>query len=168
MKTKSSFSVRFLSVQLFSIILALTLVGCGGDKSVITSGGGDAGVSSDGGSSSAVFAGTYQGEVTLSAQGDEVDNTTTNSITLVVRTDGTASITIDGDTIEGFISGNNFGFSIVVIEEDGLVECSADAIVTGTISSGVATGSVSGSGDCEILTAKTGFDVSGSLTATRT
>ncbi len=65
------------------------------------------------------------------------------------------------------MNGNKFGFSVRVIEEEDLVECVADAILTGSISGGRGTGTVSGSGQCKILTAKTGFTVSGTLSVSR-
>jgi hypothetical protein len=87
---------------------------------------------------------------------------------LLVRDNGTARLTIDGDqVIEGFMNGNKFGFSVRAVEEDGLVECSGDAILTGTISGGKGSGSISGSGKCKLLTAKSGFDITGSLSVTR-
>ena len=149
------------------VCICLFLVSCGGDESSITSGGGGSGVTSDGGSSSAKFAGTYTGTVTISAKGSEVDNTKTRDAVLVIRSNGTATLTIDGETIQGTINGDRFGFSVKVIEEDGLVECDADAVLNGRISSGRGTGMIVGSGKCEVLTAKTGFDVTGSINVSR-
>ena len=155
-------------VKALVFVCALILAGCGSDKSVVTSGTGDAGVASDSGSGSAAFAGTYRGTITLSAKGSEIDNTKTQDAVLVVRNDGTAQLTIDDQApIEGFMNGNKFGFSVRVIEEEDLVECDADAILTGSISGGRGTGNVSGSGECKIFTAKTGFDVSGKLSVSR-
>ena len=146
----------------------LILGGCGGDRSEVTSGTGDSGVSSDGGAGSSAFAGTYNGTITLSAEGSEVDNTKTSKAVLVVRDDGTAQLTIDDEApIEGFMNGNKFGFSVRIIEEEDFVECEADAILTGSISGGRGTGTVNGSGECKLFTAKTGFTVSGTLSVSR-
>ena len=156
---------------LLAIILSipLLLAGCGGDESSVTSGGGGSGVISDGGSGSAEFAGTYVGTIRIIAEGSEVDTDSTQAATLLVRSDGTARLTIDGaDQIEGVVSGNTFGFSVRVVEEDGLIECDANATLMGSISGASATGTLMGSGECEIITATTGFGVSGSFTATRT
>ena len=147
-----------------AIILTLLLVaGCGSDTSVVTSGFGSSGVTSDGGSGSAKFAGTYTGTLMLEAKGSEVDESDTEEVTMVVRTDGTATITIEGQEIEGFMNGNAFGFSVRVVENDGLVRCNADAILTGTISGGRGTGTITGDGECKVITAKTGFTVTGTL-----
>ena len=155
-----------LKVVLVGVVLGLG--GCGGDRSEVTSGTGDSGVSSDGGAGSSIYAGTYNGTITLSAKGSEVDSTQTSDARLVVRDDGTAQLTIDDqEPIEGFMNGNKFGFSVRVIEEEDLVECKADAILTGSISGGRGNGTVSGSGECKLLTAKTGFTVSGTLSVSR-
>ncbi len=157
---------KFFSVFMMALFLLLT--SCGGDKSSVSSGNGSSGVSSDGGSSSSKYAGTYTGSITITAKGSEVDNSTTESAVLLVRADGTAQLTIDGDNvIDGFMNGNKFGFSVRVVEEKDLIKCSADAILTGSISGGRAAGSVSGSGSCKVLTAKSGFDVTGSFNASR-
>lgn len=146
----------------------LFLTACGGDKSSVTSGSGNSGVSSDNGASSARYAGTYTGNITLTAKGSKVDNTTENPAVLLVRSDGTASLIIDGkDVVEGFMNGNKFGFSIRVVEEDGLVECDANAVLTGSISGARGSGTVSGSGDCKVVAVKTGFDVTGTLTVVK-
>ena len=156
----------FLQVAILGTLVFLS--GCGGDSSSITSGGGNSGVTSDAGSSSATYAGTYEGTITLTASGSKIDSTETRSATLLVRDNGTARLTIDGDqVIEGFMNGNKFGFSVRAVEEDGLVKCSGDAILTGTISGGKGSGSISGSGKCKLLTAKSGFDITGSLSVTR-
>ena len=151
-----------------ALVLALLLGGCG-DRSAIISGTGDSGVTSDGGAQSAAFAGTYSGTITLNAKGDDIDETDTSSAVLVVRDDGTAQLTIDGNNvIEGFMNGRNFGFSITVIEEDGPIECDAMAIITGMISGANATGNVSGNGDCDVLIAVgSSFTVTGSMSLTR-
>lgn len=159
--------VKKFRLRLAVLFVSVFLVACGDDKSTITSGGGGSGVGSDGGSGSAQFAGTYTGTATISAKGSEVDNTKTHDAVLVINSDGTARLTIDGQTIDGTISGNQFGFSVKVIEEDGLIECDADAVLTGTINGSQGTGMIVGSGECEILTAKSGFDVSGSLNVSK-
>lgn len=157
---------RGILVAIFSF--ALLISGCGGESSSVTSGTGSSGVSSDGGSSSAQFAGNYVGTITLTASGSEIDSDSEQPATLLVWSDGTAKLTIDGtDEIEGAMNGRMFGFSVRVIEEDGLVECDADAILTGSITGARATGTVSGSGECTIVTAKSGFTVGGSLSVTK-
>lgn len=149
------------------LLLTALIAGCG-SKSEIISGTGDSGVESDGGALSAAFAGTYTGTILLNAKGSRIDSSDTSSAVLVVRTDGTAQLTIDGDNvIEGFMNGRSFGFSVVVIENEGGVKCDANALLTGSINGAKATGTVNGSGDCSVLTATTGFEVTGSMNLTR-
>jgi hypothetical protein len=146
----------------------LFLTACGGDKSSVTSGTGDSGVSSDNGASSARYAGTYKGNITLAAKGSKVDNTSEKPAVLLVRSDGTARLTIDDkDVVEGSMNGNKFGFSVRVVEEDGLVKCNANAMLTGSISGSKGSGTISGSGKCKVVAAKTSFNVTGTLTVVK-
>ena len=152
----------------FMVVVLVLLTSCGGDKSSVSSGNGASGVTSDGGASSSKYAGTYNGSITIKAKGSKVDKSNTESAVLLARSDGTARLTIDGDNVvDGFMNGNKFGFSVRVVEEDGFVKCSADAILTGSISGGTASGSISGSGKCKVVSAKSGFDVTGSFKASR-
>jgi len=156
------------SYLIFATVALLFLSGCGGDRSEVSSGsGGSTGIMSDGGSGSAVFAGTYVGTIMVRAKGDDIDEESTRSAVLLVRTNGTARITIDSEPIEGEINGNSFGFSVRIIEEDGLVECVADAVLTGSITGSVAMGMLFGSGECEVIAIDSGFDVDGIFTATK-
>ena len=160
---------KLKSIKLISILFAtFFLAACGGDKSAVVSGSGSTGVMSDGGSGSSAFAGTYVGTITVRARGDDINEESTDAATLLIRTNGTARLTIDSESIEGEISGNAFGFSVRIIEEDGLLECSADAVLTGTIAGSVASGMLFGSGDCSVVGVKTGFDVDGTFSATKT
>jgi hypothetical protein len=148
--------------------LVCSVAACSDEKSEITSGGGSV-IASDGGASSAKFAGTYKGMITTLLKGSAIDDrTSTDEIVIVVRTNGTASLTIDGETVEGNVNDNRLGFSIRIIEEDGLVKCDGNATVTGTISGNVASGNVIGSGGCDALAASTGLDITGSYTASKT
>ena len=148
-------------------VLALLLAACSGDSDV-TSGGGDTGVGSDGGSTSAQYAGSYTGTITINIQGSNIDDgSDTEPVTVLVRDDGTARLTIEDESVEGTVNGNRFGFSIRRKIRRGLVECEGDAMVTGTIRSGTLTGPVSGSGECELLVGGTGFTIDGTLTASR-
>lgn len=169
MNLMSSFSAAPLKRIAIAFIAALTLGlgGCSDDKE-ITTGGGDTGIGTDGGATSAQFAGTYQGTVTILLQGDSIDDETdTEDVTIVVRNDGTASMTISGETVEGTVNGDRIGFSVRREQRDGLLECNADAVVSGTIQSSSIVGSISGSGTCELVVGKTGITLSGSLVANK-
>ncbi len=150
-----------------ALFLAFLLTGCSDDVDVI-SGGGDTGVGSDGGSGSSQFAGTYSGTVTFEIRGDNVDDSTdTEAATVLIRSDGTGQLTIAGESVEGTVNGNRFGFSIYRRVRRDLVDCEGDATVTGTIQSGSLSGPVNGDGECDLLVGKTGFTLTGSIQATR-
>ena len=153
------------------LVLGITVVAlsaCGGGDEGVSSGGGNT-IPSDGGANSAQFAGTYKGLITTLLRGDSIDDqTSTDDLTIVIRTDGTASITIDGETVNGTVNGNQVGFSIRIVENEGLIECDGVANVTGSVNGNVITGSVDGSGECELFPASTGLTISGSFTASKT
>ena len=156
----------FIRICFVAALLAF-VSGCS-DKSEITSGTGGSGVTSDGGADSSQFAGTYKGTVEVEISGGSIDDSTSiDEFTLVIRSDGTASLTIGGETIDGVIDGDTFGFSIRIVEEEDLVSCKGDARLVGRVSGSSVTGSISGSGECDLLTASTGVDLAGSLSGSK-
>ena len=153
---------------LLAIALSCLIAGCSEDKSEVRSGGGASGVESDGGAGSAQFAGTYTGEIVTRLTGGTLDGeTSTDSATVVIRTDGTASLTVEGTTVEGTVNGNRVGFSIRITRKQDLLECQGDAIISGILEGGALTGTVTGSGECELIAADTDFGITGSLTANK-
>ena len=154
---------------LLAVTLVAALTGCHhDDDSDVTSGGGNTGVGSDGGATSAQFAGTYTGTVTTVIRGDSIDDESdTEAITVLIRSNGTAQLTIDGETVQGTVNGNRYGFSIRRDVSRGLLDCEGDAVITGTIQGNSMTGTVNGSGECELLFGQTGFTMTGSLIASR-
>lgn len=154
--------------KLAIVVSLLMLVGCSEDESSITSGSGTSDVTSDGGSASTKFASTYSGTLTVTFSGESIDNTTrTESASLLLRSDGTAKLTIDDEMVEGVMDGSTFGFSVRIVEKDGIIDCSADAVMTGSIAGSVGSGTISGRGECETLTAKTGVDMTGSMSVSK-
>lgn len=160
--------MKFRIIRLISaIVLAGALASCSDDAEV-SSGGGVTGVGNDGGNPSAQFAGTYVGEITTTFRGDEFDDDTeTDRIEIQIRNNGTALVTIEGESVEGTVDGRRVGFSIRYSRDIGLIDCDSDAILTGDIGTNRITGPVSGSGECDLLTGSSGFDISGSFTATK-
>ncbi|MGI9317849.1 MAG: hypothetical protein ACR2QW_10980 [bacterium] len=153
---------------LFAIFLVCMIAGCSDDKSEVSSGGGGSGVESDGGASSAQFAGTYTGEVTILLSGGTLDGeSSTENATVVIRTNGTASLTIEGTTVEGSVDGNRVGFSIRISRTQDLLECQGDAVISGILEGRLLSGTVTGSGECELIAADTNFGISGSLMANK-
>ena len=162
-------AVWYFSRWLLIALFAFALAACDHDEeSDVTSGGGNTGIGSDGGAESAQFAGTYTGTVTTVIRGDSIDDETdTEAVTVLVRSDGTAQLTIDGESVQGTVNGNRFGFSIRRDFSRGLLDCDGDAVITGAIQGSSMTGTVNGSGECELLFGQTGFTLTGSLTASR-
>lgn len=153
---------------LVAIVLACLIAGCSEDKSEVSSGGGTSGVESDGGAGSAQFAGTYEGEIVTRLNGGTLDGeSSTDSATVVIRTNGTASLTVEGRTVEGTVNGNRVGFSIRITQTQDLLECQGDAIISGILEGDVLTGTVTGSGKCELVATDTNFGITGSLKANK-
>lgn len=165
-------SKPFAALRKFRGFLVLTLVvliaGCGGDRSEVNTGGGSSGVESDGGSLSARFAGSYLGTITTNLTSDSFDDQTdVDDLLIVVRNDGTATLSIDGENVDGVINDNRLGFSIQIIEERDLLECEGNAIVTAVIDGINLTGDTQGSGSCDLALASSGLRITGTLSATR-
>jgi len=154
---------RYLMVILFAGALA----SCSDDTDV-SSGGGSTGVGTDGGNPSAQFSGTYVGEITTTIRGDEIDDdTNVDRIEIVIRDNGTALVTIEGESVEGTVNNSRVGFSVRIKRELGLIDCESTSTITGTIDGNRITGPVSGTGECELLTGSTGFDLTGSYFANK-
>ena len=158
-----------VSRWLLAITLVFALAGCSDDKTEVSSGGGASGVESDGGSDSAKFAGTYTGELVTRIEGGTLDGeSSTESVTVVIRTTGTASLTVEGTVVEGTVNGNRVGFSVRISRTQDLLECKGDAVISGILEGDTLSGVVTGSGECELIAADTDFAISGSLRATKT
>jgi hypothetical protein len=151
-----------------TILLACVVTACSDNKSEVSSGGGGSGVVSDGGANSAQYAGTYIGEITTILSGGTFDGEqTTETATIVIRSNGTASLTIQGNAVEGTVNGNRFGFSIRIKKQQDFLECEGDAIISGILDGNALSGNVTGSGECELIAADTSFNIGGSLMAAR-
>ncbi|NKB63714.1 MAG: hypothetical protein GKR95_16905 [Gammaproteobacteria bacterium] len=145
------------------------LSGCEEDKSEVSSGAGSStGIVSDGGAASAAYSGVYFGEMTIVMNGDILrTRTITRDATVVIGSDGTGSLITDGDRVSGTMNGSEFGFSIHIVDVKDLVECEGDALITGRFTGNIGAGSISGSGECKLLTLDEGFTMTGRLTVSR-
>ena len=159
---------RCLGRLIAGLAFVLLIAGCGGDRSEVNTGGGSSGVNSDGGSLSARFAGSYLGMITTNLTSDSFDDQTdVDDLLIVVRTDGTATLSIDGEEVEGVINDNQLGFSIQIIEERDLLECEGTAIITATINGSSLSGDTQGSGGCDLGLVSSGLRITGTLSATK-
>ena len=86
------------------LVLILSLTGCDKDASISSSDGGT--LSGDGGATSAQYAGTYSGNLTIKYKGDDIDDTDVEPFTIKINTNGTFTLALKGKTIPGVISGN--------------------------------------------------------------
>lgn len=85
----------------------------------------------------------------------------------MIRSNGTASLTIEGNAVEGMVNGNRFGFSIRIKKQQDLLECEGDAVISGILEGNALSVKVTGPEDCELIAADTSFDVGGSLMSAR-
>lgn len=151
-------------------IFAIALVGCSDDTDV-SSGGGDTGVGNDGGNPSAMYAGTYVGDITTEISGDEFDDkTNVDRIEILIRSNGTARVTIEGESVEGTVDGRQVGFSVEISRSFGLIDCDSDSVIRGTINAAgnQINGDANGSGRCKLpVTGSTGVDLTGTFYANK-
>lgn len=65
------------------------------------------------------------------------------------------------------VNGDRFGFSIRIKEQQDLLECEGDAVISGILEGDALWDNVTGSVDYELIAADTRLDVGGSLMAAR-
>ena len=150
-------------VLLLSATLALAACDDGGTD--ISGGGGGSG---DGGSESAKHAGTYQGVVNTKAESKDFGSVTDKSdMTLVIHKDGTVTLTIEGESVQGSISGSKFNIPFKIDWSDDGVTCKGNLVAGGTVSGNTVSGPVSGSGHCNSIGVSTSVKVTGTLSGTK-
>jgi len=139
-----------LLIRLFaiSIFFVFTLSGCSDNSGVSASGGGS--LASDGGTASAQYAGTYKGKTDVHYEGDGINDDDSFPTTILIRDNGTAAITIEGETVEGKVNANKLEFAIRITKEEDGVECVGDMLIKGTIDGSIAVGPVTGDAKCTL------------------
>jgi hypothetical protein len=146
--------------------LLFGLAACSEEDGISSSGGGS--TVSDGGSGSAQFAGTYKGSMKVAYKGDGVDGNDTLATTIVIRTNGTVTMAIDGETVNGVINGNKVEIAFTVTESEDGITCKGNAVVVATVSGSSLSGPVTGDAECKLLLLERNADLTGTLTATKT
>jgi len=149
-----------------SLLLIIGLSGCSSDSSVSSTGSGA--LSSDGGADSAQYAGTYKGSTDVQYTGQGIDSDDSFPTIVKIKTDGTTSLTIEGETVEGVISGNKLEFPFRLTKSENGIECAADIVIKATVDGNKITGPATGSAECKLLLVKRTAAMTGSLTATKT
>lgn len=150
--------------NVFILFLAtLTLVGCGGGDS-------DSGAMVEptlpGTNVPASFVGTYQGDLTVTAEALNLSETDTFPITITVTEDAMVRFEGDGPD-ETFTVGlqNDGAFAgILPIDVD---ECSGSLSTTGRVDGTTVSGEVSGDGRCDVSGVTLDVTLMGTFTASR-
>lgn len=146
-----------------SFALALILTACGG-------GGSDSGAMVEptlpGTNVPASFAGTYQGELTVTAQALSLSETDTFPITITVTDD--AMVRFDGDDPSetftvGLANDGSFAGNLPIEVDD----CSGSLNTTGRVDGVTVMGDVSGEGRCVVSGVSVTVTLTGTFTANR-
>lgn len=154
------FLIRSLTTTL---IVVLALTGCSDDSSISSSGGGS--LASDGGATSAQYAGTYRGDTSVHYVGDGIDDTDSFPTTVVINDNGTASVTIEGETVSGVMNGNKLEVPIKLTKEEDGVTCKGTMLVKATVDGNSMSGPVTGDAECKLLLIKRTATMTGTLNA---
>ena len=141
----------------------LALSGCSDDSSISSSGGGS--LASDGGASSAQYAGTYRGNTSVHYVGDGIDDTDSFPTTVVIKDDGTANVTIEGETVSGVMNGNKLEVPIKITKEEDGVTCKGNMLIKSTVEGVNLSGPVTGDAECKLLLIKRTATMTGTLNA---
>ena len=157
--------LKKIRTSLVICLLAIGLGACSEDEGISASGGGT--ISGDGGASSAQYAGTYRGTTDVSYQGDGIDGSDSLPTTLVVNSDGTVILTIDGESVRGVINGNQVEVAFTITESDDGITCTGDALVRATVSDRSLSGPVSGDAECKLALIKRSATLTGTISASR-
>jgi len=154
-----------LRSTVFACTLLLGLTACSEDDGISSSGGGAA---SDGGAESAQYAGTYEGTMHVEYKGDGVDGDDSIDTTIVIHDNGTVTMSIDGESANGVISGTQIEIAFTVTESEDGVTCVGNALVRATVSGTSLSGPVTGDAECKLLLVERNATLTGTLSAKKT
>ena len=152
-----------IRTTLIICLFAIGLGACAEDEGISASGGGT--ISGDGGASSSQYAGTYRGTMDVSYTGDGIDGSDSLPTTLVINSDGTVILTIDGESVRGVINGSQVEVAFRVTESEDGITCTGDALVRATVSGTSLSGPVSGDAECKLALIKRSATLTGSISA---
>ncbi len=165
----------FLSTWIMNIIrclavafITLNLIACGGGDGGSSDGAGSSGSGAPGQSSTSTdlskFAGTYTGTITATATIDGQSETLSREVTFVISDDG-STISIEGEIFP--LTSDSFSISVSLPLTSGDINCNFfDAEFNGSLSEGLISGTISGSGDCLVDGKKVPGQISGYSGAT--
>lgn len=153
----------FIRSLITSLLFMLALTGCSDDSSVSSSGGGS--LASDGGATSAQYAGTYKGSTSVRYVGDGIDDTDSFPTTVVINDNGTASVTIEGETVSGVMNGNQLEVPVKLTKKEDGVTCEGTLLIKATVDGTNMSGPVTGNAECSLLLIKRTATMTGTLSA---
>lgn len=169
LKLYNNFEFVNMKISFRTLFVALTLsfglAACDEDTSISSSDGGS--LTGDGGVRSAQYAGTYRGSTHIEYSGDDVNGDDDLPSSLTINTDGTVSLTIEGETVDGVINGNQIELRIKIKRTEDGIKCTGDASITATVQGTSLSGPVAGDAECKLLTFERNADLSGSITASK-
>lgn len=154
------FLIRSLATTL---LIVFSLTGCSDDSSVSSSGGGT--LASDGGATSAQYAGTYRGSTSVRYVGDGIDDTDSFPTTVVINDNGTTTVTIEGETVNGVMSGNKLEVPVKLTKEEDGITCKGTMLIKATVNGTSMSGPVTGDAECKLLLIKRTATLTGKLSA---
>ncbi len=149
----------------FAIVLVSSLAACEDEKAISSSSGGSS--TGDSGTGSSQYAGQYQGVLNVQYSGDDISGSDSFPTTVTVNTNGTVSLTIDGETVGGVINGNQIEVKLRLTQTENGVECKGDVTITATVQGNSLSGPASGSATCKLITLSRNATLSGSLSASK-
>ena len=162
--TSTTMNSRIRST-LIACTFILGLVGCSEEDGISSSSGGTS--AGDGGAGSAQYAGTYKGTMDVKYTGDDINGDDKFPITLVINSNGTVVLTMDGETVNGTINGNNIDIGLSITQSEDGVTCKGDARVKATVTGNSLSGPVSGDAECKLLLIKKEADLTGTINASK-
>ncbi len=101
----------------------------------------------------------------MSYRGDGIDGSDSLPTTVVINSDGTVILTIDGESVRGVISGSQVEVAFTITESEDGITCTGDAVVRATVSGNSLSGPVSGDAVCKLALIKRSATLSGSISA---
>ena len=143
--------------------LLFTLTGCSNEESISSSGGGASG--GDGGAQSSIYAGTYKGAMDVEYKGDGINGSDSIDTTIVIHDNGTVTMTIDGESVNGVINGSKLTIEFTVTKSEDGITCKGDAIVKASVAGSSVSGPVSGDAECKLLLLERNATLTGTLNA---
>lgn len=149
--------------SLLVCLLTLGLAACSDESSISSSSGGTS--AGDGGAQSAQYAGTYKGSMAVEYHGDGVDGTDTLPATVIIHNNGTVTLEMEGESVNGTINANQLEIAFDITKNQDGIKCDGTALVQATVSGTSLNGPVKGNAECSLTLIKRTASLTGTLSA---